>query len=154
MFIVGPWSATPPGSAAEDEQPSPSQSTTSSLVAFASRSSVFASAANSDQINANIYKRMVKKGKKGTTENNQPTVEDLGKIFDEMVQERLGQRDPISRRWQRKAWALSIWAMNPEHFNMQGSCSKFVIHIYIDSSDTDAHPGADTYSQESPTWTI
>ncbi|KAF5638966.1 uncharacterized protein FTJAE_5037 [Fusarium tjaetaba] len=62
---------------------------------------------------------MAEKGKKGTTEKNQPSIEDLGKIFDEMAQERLGQRVTISRRRQRKKRAPSIWAMNPEHFNMQ-----------------------------------
>ncbi|KAF5702346.1 hypothetical protein FMUND_13515 [Fusarium mundagurra] len=63
--------------------------------------------------------RMTEKDKKGATENNPPSIEDLGKIFDDMVQERLGRRDPISRRWQRKTWAPPIWATKSNHLDMQ-----------------------------------
>ncbi|PNP76474.1 hypothetical protein FNYG_10188 [Fusarium nygamai] len=62
---------------------------------------------------------MAEKDRKGTTENNLPSIEDLGKIFDEMAQERLGRCDPISGRWQRKTWAPPIWGMKSGHFNMQ-----------------------------------
>ncbi|KAJ9413992.1 hypothetical protein QL093DRAFT_2106427 [Fusarium oxysporum] len=51
-------------------------------------------------------------------ENNPPSIADLGKPFDEIAQERLGRRDPTSRRWQRKTWAPPIWTRKSEHFNI------------------------------------
>ncbi|KAF5600023.1 hypothetical protein FPANT_2834 [Fusarium pseudoanthophilum] len=84
---------------------------------------------------------MEEKDEKRLTENNQPSIEDLGKIFDEMAQERLGQRDPISRRWQRKAWAPPIWAITSGKYNTE-------------CSETDAPLLADTYFRGSPTRTI
>ncbi|CCT76190.1 uncharacterized protein FFUJ_14177 [Fusarium fujikuroi IMI 58289] len=67
-------------------------------------------------------KRMAAKDKKVTTsgtENDRPSIEDLGEIFDEITRERLGRRDPITRRWQRKTWASPIWAIKSGHYNMQ-----------------------------------
>ncbi|EXM17432.1 hypothetical protein RAB80_015496 [Fusarium oxysporum f. sp. vasinfectum] len=49
-------------------------------------------------------------------ENNPPSIADLGKVFDEIAEERLGRRDPTSRRWQRKTWAPPIWTRKSEHF--------------------------------------
>ncbi|KAF5689760.1 hypothetical protein FCIRC_1223 [Fusarium circinatum] len=60
---------------------------------------------------------MAEEDKKKTTsrtENNPPSIEDLGKIFDETAQERLRQRDLISR-----TWVPQIQAMNSGPFNIQ-----------------------------------
>ncbi|KAI1060021.1 hypothetical protein LB506_012622 [Fusarium annulatum] len=87
-------------------------------------------------------KRMAAKDKKGTTsgtESDRPSIEDLGKIFDEMTQERLGRRDPITRRWRRKTWAPPIWAIKSGNYNIQvGLPAEFVLYTLIDSSETDA----------------
>ncbi|KAM5519477.1 hypothetical protein FOXYSP1_17901 [Fusarium oxysporum f. sp. phaseoli] len=62
---------------------------------------------------------MVEKDRKvgaSRIENNPPSIADLGKVFDEIAEERLGRRDPTSRRWQRKTWAPPIWTRKSEHF--------------------------------------
>ncbi|VTT79675.1 unnamed protein product [Fusarium fujikuroi] len=87
-------------------------------------------------------KRMAAKDKKGTTsgtENDRPSIEDLGKIFDEMTQERLGRRDPITQRWRRKTWAPPIWVIKSGYYNIGvGLPLKFVVYTLVDSLETDA----------------
>ncbi|KAI1041843.1 hypothetical protein LB505_008322 [Fusarium chuoi] len=84
-------------------------------------------------------KRMAEKGATSGTENDRPSIEDLGKIFDEMTQERLGRRDAITRRWRRKTWAPPIWAIKSGHYNIQvGLPWEFVLYTLVDSSESDA----------------